>query len=134
MANGAMLKPAGDLTAGVEVKGAVKQYLLDGTDDATSGLETITPYDSGAIVAANQPGTYEAVDRTNIGDGASEKLTDGTIQRASVILSSADAGYVGDALVSSYSVQDTTVVGSGLPVAPAGSTAADGLSQAPQHE
>ena len=44
------------------------------------------------------------------------------------------AGVVGNALVSTYSVVTAGVVGSGVPTPPAGSHAADGLSQAPQHE
>lgn len=112
---GAILKPAGDLTAGVQVKGAVKQYELSGTGNATSSLETITPYDSGTILGHVQPG------------GAGEKLVSGVVQRASVLLVDGTAGNVGNALV--------PVSGVGVvPTPPAGSTAADGLSQAPQHE
>ncbi len=112
----AILKPAGDLTAGVQVRGAVKQYLLSGTGNATSALETITPYDSGTILGTVPPGK------------AGLKLVSGVVQRAAEILADGTAGAVGNALVSTYSTLNTD------PVPPAGSQPADGLSQAPNHE
>lgn len=113
---GAILKPAGDLTAGVQVKGAVKQYQADGINDATSSLETITPYDSGTILGTVPPGKPGL------------KLISGVVQRASVLLADSTAGAVGNALVSTYSTANTD------PVPPAGSLPADGLSQAPNTE
>jgi len=111
----AILKPAGDTTSGVQVVGAVKQYAYSGENDATSSLETITPYDSGTILGHVQPG------------GSGEKLVSGVVQRAAVILADATDGEVGNALVATS--------GEGLvPTPPTGSTAASGLSQAPQHE
>lgn len=112
----AILKPAGDLTAGVQVRGAVKQYQESGINNATSALETVTPYDSGTIIGHVQPG------------GAGEKLVSGVVQRAAEILADSTSGAVGNALVATYSTLNTN------PVPPAGSAAADGLSQAPQHE
>lgn len=111
----AILKPAGDLTAGVQVVGAVKQYQIDGTTDSTSGLETVHPYDSGTILGTTPPGK------------AGLKLVDGTVQRRSVILADSTAGVVGNALVSTYSTASD-------PTPPAGSQPADGLSQAPNTE
>ena len=105
------LKPAGDLTAGVQVVGAVKQYQYSGINDATSGLETIGPFDSGNVIGTVPPGK------------AGIKQISGVVQRAAVILCDGTT----NALVPTS--------GTGvLPTAPAGSTAADGLSQAPQHE
>lgn len=112
----AILKPAGDLTAGVQVKGAVKQYQYEGLNDASANLETITPYDSGTILGTVPPGKPGL------------KLVSGVVQRAAVVLADGTSGAVGNALVSDYSTLNTD------PVAPAGSTAADGLSQASQHE
>lgn len=117
MANGAVLEPAGSGVAGTQTQGVVKQYQASATGSSASTLETITPYDSGTILGHVQPG------------GAGEKLVSGVVQRASQIKASADAGYVGNALTSV-----ATAVDPFIPTPPAGSTAADGLSQAPQHE
>ena len=121
---GATLKPAGDTTAGVQVKGAVKQYQYSGINDATSSLETITPYDSGTILGTVPPGK------------AGLKLVSGVVQRASVMLSDSTAGNVGDALVSSYNLVGSGAAAGqdGVPTPPTGSTPADGLSQAPNTE
>lgn len=111
----AILKPAGDATAGVQPVGVVKQYQASGTGSAASTLETITPYDSGTILGNVPPG------------GTGEKLVSGVVQRAAVLLVDGTAGAVGNALV--------PVSGVGVvPTPPTGSAAADGLSQAPQHE
>src|SRR6266852_6577015 len=118
MANGAVLEPAGAAgvpTAGVQIQGVTKQYQASATRSSASTLETITPYDSGTILGNVPPG------------GVGEKLVSGVVQRASQLLSSGDAGYVGNALI------PTSGVGV-VPTPPTGSTAADGLSQAPQHE
>lgn len=111
----AVLEPAGSGVAGTQTQGVVKQYQLSGTGSSASTLETITPYDSGTILGHVQPG------------GSGEKLVSGVVQRASQILADSTAGVVGNALVTDNGV--------GLvPTPPTGSTAADGLSQAPQHE
>jgi hypothetical protein len=121
----AILKPAGDLTAGVQVVGAVKQYQYDGKNDATSGLETIKPGDgsSDGNSGANILGT---VPPGKVG----LRQVQPVVQRAAVILDDATAGAVGNALVASY---DSTA-GHGDPTPPTGSNPADGLSQAPNHE
>ena len=116
MANFAELEEVGAGNAGQQVQGVVKQYQKSATASSAASLETIHPYDSGNILGHVQPG------------GSGEKLVSGVVQRAAQIIASADAGYVGNALVSDYSALHTD------PVPPAGSTAADGLSQAPQHE
>lgn len=112
---GAILKPAGDATAGVQPVGIVQQYQLAATNSNVDTSTGITPYDSGTILGHVQPG------------GSGEKLVSGVVQRGSVLLVDGTAGNVGNALV--------PVSGTGvLPTPPAGSAAADGLSQAPQHE
>ena len=113
---GATLKAAGDTTSGVQVKGAVKMYQLDGVNDATANAESITPYDSGNILGNTPPGK------------TGEKLVSGVVQRSSQLLVDGTAGVTGNALVPIYGV------GVAPPTRPAGSFAADGLSQAPQHE
>ncbi len=126
----AILKPAGDLTAGVQVVGAVKQYQYDGLNDATSGLETIKPGDgssdgaSGANIIGTVPPGKVGIRQVNP-----------TVQRAAVILADGTAGAVGDALTSVYSkVGAASTDHDGVPTPPTGSLASDGLSQAPQHE
>lgn len=114
----AILKPAGDATAGVQAKGVVKQYQASATGSSASTLETITPYDSGTILGTVPPGK------------AGLKLVSGVVQRASVILADSTAGAVGNTLVPSY---DSTA-GHGDPTPPTGSQPADGLSQAPNTE
>jgi hypothetical protein len=121
----ATLKPAGDLTPGVQVKGAVKQYQLDGINDATSGTESIGPYDSGTILGTVPPG------KPGI------KQISGVIQRAdAALLCDATIRNCGNNLVPSYNeIGSGAPAGfDGLPAAPAGSDAEDGLSLAPQHE
>lgn len=111
----AVLEPAGSGVAGTQTQGVVKQYQASGTGSSASTVETITPYDSGTILGHVQPG------------GSGEKLVSGVVQRASQIKADSTAGEVGNALVPTS--------GEGVnPTAPTGSTAADGLSQAPQHE
>lgn len=114
----AVLEPsgaAGAPVAGVQVQGAYKQYGVSGTGDATDGLETVTPYDSGTILGTVPPGQ------------AGLKLISGVVQRASQLLVDGTAGVTGNALVPTS--------GSGVnPTAPTGSQPADGLSQAPNHE
>ena len=111
----AILEPAGSGVAGTQTQGVVKQYQASATGSSASTLETITPYDSGTILGHVQPG------------GSGEKLVSGVVQRASQLLVDGTVGVVGNAL--------TAVSGVGLvPTPPTGSTAADGLSQAPQHE
>ena len=122
---GAILKPAGDTTAGVQVKGAVKQYQYSGVNDATSSLETITPYDSGTILGTVPPGK------------SGLKLVSGVVQRATAaLLCDSTSGNVGDALVSSYNLVGSGAAAGqdGVPTPPTGSTPADGLSQAPNTE
>jgi hypothetical protein len=118
----AILEPAGAggdgiPVLGLQVVGVVAQYqataLFDGKNPR-SGLETITPYDSGNIIGHVQPG------------GSGQKLVDGTVQRGAQILAS-NFEPSGNALLSTAS----TVAD---PTPPTGSAAADGLSQAPQHE
>lgn len=111
----AVLEPAGSGVAGTQTKGVTKQYQLSGTGSSASTLETITPYDSGTILGHVQPG------------GSGEKLVSGVVQRSTELLADATAGAVGNALVA------TSGVGL-VPTPPVGSTAADGLSLAPQHE
>ena len=132
MANAAGLKPAGDATPGVQPVGIVAQYQLDatlgnletpGTANTAGPLGSIGPYDSGTILGTVPPGK------------AGLKLVEGTVQRAAVILDSADAGYVGNALVPVYSLVGAAVTDhDGLPVPPTGSQPADGLSEAPNRE
>lgn len=108
----AILKAAGDLTAGVQVKGATKNYQLDATSDATANAESITPYDSGTILGTVPPG------------GTGLKLVSGVQQRS-------EAALLCDGTINAL----TSTSGLGvLPTAPTGSTAADGLSLAPQQE
>lgn len=111
----AILEPVGSGVAGTQTQGVVKQYQKSGTGSNASTLETITPYDSGTILGNVPPG------------GTGEKLVSGVVQRATQIKADGTAGVVGNALVA------TSGVGV-LPTAPTGSTAAAGLSQAPQHE
>ena len=120
----AILKPAGDLTAGVQVVGAVKQYEADAINDATSGLETITPGDgsSNGANGANIIGTVPP-------GKAGLRQVSTVIQRRSVILADGSAGATGNALV-----PVATSVDPFIPTAPAGSQPADGLSQAPNRE
>ena len=121
----AILKPAGDLTSGVQVKGAVKQYGYSGQNDATSNLETITPYDSGSILGTVPPGK------------AGIKLVSGVVQRAdAALLCDASPSVVGNALTSIYNqVGSGAAAGfDGLPTKPAGSAVADGLSLSENHE
>lgn len=103
--------------AGLQVQGQYRQYQVSAQDSTleAADLEPITPYDSGNILGHVQPG------------GSGEKLVSGVVQRASQLLSDGTAGNVGNALVAS---SGENVV----PTPPVGSTAADGLSQAPQHE
>jgi len=112
----AILVPAGvQGNAGAEPKGITQQYQKSATVSSSEALSTIHPYDSGTILGHVQPG------------GAGEKLVSGVVQRSSQIVADATPGVVGNALVA--------ISGVGLiPTPPAGSTAADGLSQAPQHE
>lgn len=112
----AVLEPSGSGVAGTQTQGVVKQYQLSGTGSSASTLEVITPYDSGTILGTVPPGK------------AGVKLVSGVVQRASQLLADSTAGVVGNALVPTYSSLNTD------PVAPTGSTAADGLSQAPEHE
>ncbi len=111
----AELEEVGAGNSGQQVQGVVKQYQKSGTASAAATLETITPYDSGTILGHVPPG------------GTGEKLVSGVVQRAAQIIADGTAGATGNALV--------PVSGVGVvPAPPAGSTAADGLSQAPQHE
>jgi hypothetical protein len=121
----AILKPAGDLTSGVQVKGATKQYQASGINDATSNLETITPYDSGTILGTVPPGK------------AGIKLVSGVVQRSqAALLCDGTAGVVGDALTSTYNLVGSGAAAGhdGVPTKPAGCDASDGLSMAEQHE
>ncbi len=104
--------------AGLQVQGQYRNYAVSAQDSTleAADLEPITPYDSGTILGHVQPG------------GSGEKLVSGVQQRASQLLADSTAGVVGNALVSDYSTANTD------PVPPTGSAAADGLSQAPQHE
>ncbi len=125
MANGAVLEPAGSAgtpVAGVQIQGVTKQYQESAIASSAATLETITPGDgsSDGVSGANIIGTVPP-------GKAGLKQVSTVVQRASQLLASASAGYVGNAL--------TAVSGVGLvPTPPTGSIAADGLSQAPQHE
>ena len=115
----AILKPAGDATAGVQPVGVIAQYQADaiaGTTEAADLSTGVHPYDSGTILGTVPPGK------------AGLKLISGVVQRASLMLNSQAAGVVGNALVSTYSTANVD------PTAPAGSQPADGLSQAPNRE
>ena len=122
--SGAILKPAGDATAGVQVKGITQQYQLSGTNSASTTSTDITPYDSGTILGTVPPGK------------AGLKLVDGTVQRASVLLCDSTSGNVGDTLVPVYNLVGSGAAAGqdGVPTPPTGSTPADGLSQAPNTE
>jgi hypothetical protein len=111
----AILEPAGSGVAGTQTQGVTKQYQASATGSSDSGVETITPYDSGTILGHVQPG------------GTGSKLVNGTVQRASQIKADGTAGVVGNALVC------TSGVGV-VPTPPAGSTQTDGLSQYAAHE
>ena len=113
---GAILKPAGDTTAGVQVKGITQQYQLAATYSAVDTSTAITPYDSGNILGTVPPGK------------AGLKLVSGVIQRApAALLCDSTSGNCGNALLA--------VSGTGLvPTPPTGSQPADGLSQAPNTE
>jgi hypothetical protein len=122
---GATVYAAGDLTAGVQVKGAVKQYGYSGQNDSSSSLETITPYDSGTILGTTPPGK------------AGIKLVSGVVQRAqAALLCGSTSGNVGNALVSSYNLVGSGAAAGfdGLPTKPVGTTVADGLSLSENHE
>lgn len=112
----ATLNANGAAASGQQVAGVVKQYQLSGTGSSASSLETVTPYDSGTILGTVPPG------KSGI------KLVSGVVQRAAQIVADSTAGAVGNALVPTFSSLNTD------PVPPSGSTAADGLSQAPEHE
>ena len=89
----------------------VSPYLVAGETNSNGVL----PNDSGSIVTISQPGK-----------NAPHKLVDGTVQRGSVIAADSTVPS-GNAL--------TSIAGENLvPTPPAGSVAADGLSQSPQHE
>ena len=120
----AIVKPAGDLTAGVQVKGAVKQYGYSGQNDSSANLETITPYDSGTILGHVQPG------------GSGEPLVRGVVQRAqAALLCDGSASVVGNALTSIYNqVGSGVTTHDGTPAKPAGCSSADGLSLDQNHE
>lgn len=120
---GAILKPAGDQTVGVQPVGIVQQYQLASTASNVDTSTDILPADgssdgaSGASILGTVPpgktGLRQVVP---------------AIQRAAVLLSDSTAGAVGNALVPTFSSANTD------PVAPTGSLDTDGLSQAPQHE
>lgn len=112
----AILEPAGSGVAGTQTKGITQQYLKAGTVSAVDTSTGITPYDSGNILGNTPPGK------------TGEKLVSGVVQRSSQLLVDGTAGATGNALVPIYGV------GVAPPTRPAGSFAADGLSQAPQHE
>ena len=112
----AILTAAGAGVAGQQTAGIVQQYQKAGTASAVDTSTGITPRDSGNIVIQTSPGK------------APGKQTDGTVQRRSQIVADGTKGAVGNALTSTYAV------GGGIPTKPAGSSASDGLSQAPQHE
>ncbi len=103
--------------SGLQVQGQYRNYQVSAKDSTleAADLDPITPYDSGTILGTVPPGK------------SGLKLVSGVQQRASQLLADGTAGVVGNAL--------TAISGVGLvPTPPTGSTAADGLSQAPQHE
>jgi hypothetical protein len=111
----AVLEPAGSGVAGVQPKGITQQYELSATHSNVNTSTAITPYDSGTILGTVPPGK------------AGIKLVSGVIQRSTQIKADGTAGVIGNTL--------TCTSGIGLvPTPPVGSTAADGLSQAPEHE
>ena len=88
----------------------VSPYLVAGETNSNG----VKPLDSGSITGTIPPGK------------AAIKLTEGTVQRGSVLASDGTVPN-GNAL--------TSVAGQNLvPTPPAGSAASDGLSQSPQHE
>lgn len=89
----------------------VSPYLVAGETNSNG----VTPLDSGTIVTIPQPGKTVA-----------HKLVEGVIQRGSVLAS--------DGTVPSGNALTSTAGQNLVPVPPAGSFAADGLSQSPQHE
>lgn len=118
----AILKPAGDQTAGVQPKGITQQYELAATNSNVDTSTGILPGDgskdgaSGATILGTVP-----PGKTGL------RQVDPTIQRASQVLADSTSGAVGNALVSTS--------GAGLiPTPPTGSQPADGLSQAPNRE
>ena len=116
----AILEPNGAGASGQQPAGIVAQY----QSDAIGGTTGVKPYDSGTILGTVPPGK------------AGLKLVNGTVQRAAQIVADSTAGVVGNALVPTYNeVGSGAAAGfDGVPVPPAGSTASDGLSLAPQHE
>jgi hypothetical protein len=111
----AILKPAGDQTAGVQPKGVTQQYQLSATVANKNTSTDIHPYDSGTILGTVPPG------KPGI------KLVSGVIQRSSQLLVDGTAGVIGNTLTS------TTGVGLTPTVNP-GQLDSAGLSLAPQTE
>jgi hypothetical protein len=120
----ASLQPNGAAVSGQQPVGIVQQYQLAATNSNVDTSTGITPYDSGTILGTVPPGK------------AGIKLVSGVVQRAAQIVADGTAGAVGNALVSTYNqVGSGAAAGfDGIPTPPTGSTAADGLSQAPEHE
>jgi hypothetical protein len=117
----AVLEPAGSGVAGVQPKGITQQYQLSATAANKDTSTDITPYDSGTILGTVPPGK------------AGIKLVSGVIQRSTQIKADATPGVVGNALISTVNLGTPAVYGL-PPVPPTGSAAANGLSQAPEHE
>jgi hypothetical protein len=112
---GATLEPAGSGVAGTEVKGVSAQYQADGISGVAEAPNStgIHPYDSGTILGNVPPGK------------AGQKLVNGVVQRSNVLLVNGPAN---NSLVPTYAV------GGGVPTAPDGSHASDGLSGSPERE
>ena len=119
----ATLYAAGSGTAGTQVKGVTAQYQVDGTDgvselgadsiNPSGGPTGVHPYDSGTILGNVPPGK------------AGQKLVNGTVQRSNVLLVTGP---------NNNCLQSTYAVNGGVPTAPTGSKASDGLSGSPERE
>ena len=119
MTTHATLEPAGD-TAAIQTQGVVQQYGIAALTQAETSTG-IKGYDSGLITGYRQPNQVSG-----------PKLVDGTIQRATQLISSEDSGAVGNALVVTQTVVNSQI--EAIPTLPAGENQSDGLSNFPGRE
>jgi hypothetical protein len=118
----AVLAANGAADAGQQPAGVVAQYLVDGVlgtpelGSANAGPSGVMPYDSGTILGTIPPGKPGL------------KLVNGTVQRASQIISTQVAGSTGNSLTPTFNALNNT------PTPPAGTLPADGLSGYPGRE
>lgn len=123
MSGSATLEAAGSGVAGSQVKGVTAQYQLDATNgtaelsstsiNPSGGPSGVHPYDSGTILGTVPPGKPGL------------KLVDGTVQRSNVLITTGP---------NNNCLQSISTPNGGVPTAPVGAKAADGLSGAPERE